>query len=306
MPTRYLKPGVRDSERIDALDAPSETLYYRLVVTVDDFGRFDARPSMVKAHCFPIKDAITPRHVADMLVRLAQEDLIQLYEADGKPYLQMTRWDNKPRAAASHYPDPPDKCAQVRTDARNPRAPAPVTETGTGTETDKGGKPPAPAPAPSQPRAPASKRKPSAGPFDAATISLPAVVQRPDWQRWCADRKLRGKAITEEAARLQLIKLVKLAREGHTAKAVIDNSIEGGYQGLFPPKVNGQAPAPDKEWHQTPDGVIKRAKELGIPFPDELKQDFYKRDASYSEWRAFRDNVKAADAQSDHPQGEHT
>ena len=52
MPTRYLKPGIRDSELIDGLSAEAEVLFYRLLVTVDDFGRANARPSMVKAACF--------------------------------------------------------------------------------------------------------------------------------------------------------------------------------------------------------------------------------------------------------------
>ena len=49
MPTRYLKPGIRDSERIEAIASPdAEILFYRLLVSVDDFGRTDARPLMVK------------------------------------------------------------------------------------------------------------------------------------------------------------------------------------------------------------------------------------------------------------------
>ena len=56
MPTRYLKAGIRDSETIDRLSSAAEVLYYRLLVTVDDFGRYDARPAMLKAACFPIKE----------------------------------------------------------------------------------------------------------------------------------------------------------------------------------------------------------------------------------------------------------
>ena len=46
MPTRYLKPGIRDSESIEKLSHIAEILYYRLIVTVDDFGRpTDVPPS---------------------------------------------------------------------------------------------------------------------------------------------------------------------------------------------------------------------------------------------------------------------
>jgi len=70
MPTRYLKPGIRDSEAIDALSPLTEVFYYRLLVTVDDFGRFDARPAMIKAQCFPIRDSVNAKSCALMLSEL--------------------------------------------------------------------------------------------------------------------------------------------------------------------------------------------------------------------------------------------
>lgn len=107
MPTRYLKPGIRDSDRIESLaDCPdAECLYTRLLVTVDDFGRFDGRPEMIKAHCFPIRNRATADTCMQWLKRLENADLITMYVVDGKRYLQIKRWDNKPRASESKYPD---------------------------------------------------------------------------------------------------------------------------------------------------------------------------------------------------------
>ena len=117
MPTRYLKPGIRDSDHIEAITDPdAEVMYYRLLVSVDDFGRADARPLMLKSLCFPIR----VRATADKCMRWAQDlakaGLLKLYEVDGKFYLQLTKWDNKPRAEHSKYPNPPtdaDKCMQM-------------------------------------------------------------------------------------------------------------------------------------------------------------------------------------------------
>ena len=138
MPTRYLKPGVRDSEAIDRLTPLAETLFYRLLVTVDDFGRGDARPAMVKAQCFPIKESVTPSKCAQLLDELAKSGLIVVYQADGKTCLQMLKWDNKPRAAESMFPAPADTCIQTYTDADIPRTVLPVTVTVTGTKTETG------------------------------------------------------------------------------------------------------------------------------------------------------------------------
>jgi hypothetical protein len=134
MPTRYLKPGIRDSEAIDLLSPVGETMFCRLLVTVDDFGRTDARPAMVKANCYPIKKAMTEDRCAATLQELAQAGLVDLYRVDGKPYLQMRKWDNHPRAAASKFPAPPHGCAQVHTSADGPRTSVPVTVTETGTD----------------------------------------------------------------------------------------------------------------------------------------------------------------------------
>lgn len=154
MPTRYLKPGIRDSEPIDRLSPLAECLFYRLLVTVDDFGRSDARPAMIKAACFPIKEGIEAKHCAALLEELATYGLIDLYVVDGKPYLQMQKWENVPRARASKFPAPADGCAQVYTPAEtlqiahlegsvqmrasvcNPRTLLPETETETETGTE--------------------------------------------------------------------------------------------------------------------------------------------------------------------------
>jgi len=137
MPTRYLRPGIRDSERLDSLQPLAEVLFYRLLVTVDDFGRFDARPAMVKAACFPVRDSVTAADCARLLADLQRNGLLVIFEVEGKPYLQLLRWENVPRAKASKYPQPhahAHTCSQVHADADEPRTVLPVTETETETE----------------------------------------------------------------------------------------------------------------------------------------------------------------------------
>lgn len=135
MPTRYLKPGICDSASFEAIKLPiSETLYYRLLVNVDDFGRMDARASLIKSYCFPLKEKLTSDSVQKMLADLQQAGLIILYQADGKEYLQLTKWDNVPRAKVSKCPDVP---AHVYSCIQNPtNLPVTVTVTGTKTETE--------------------------------------------------------------------------------------------------------------------------------------------------------------------------
>jgi len=87
------------------------------------------------------------------------------------------------------------------------------------------------------------KRSPS---FDAAAIELPDWLDREAWASWCADRKKRGKAITETAARLQVKQLGEYLEAGHIPERVIEHSIASGYTGLFAPKGITPSAAPGK------------------------------------------------------------
>ena len=182
MPTRYLKPGIRDSEAIDRLRPAAEVLFYRLLVTVDDFGRADARPAMVKAACFPIKESVDATGCAELLDELADAALIDLYAVDGKPYLQMRKWDNAPRAKESRFPPMHDGCMRMRASVCAPRTLLPETVTGTGTETEnRKPEPETGTVVPTGPQAaPAGSRKPRAEkPTDAAWDAYTsAFVQR--------------------------------------------------------------------------------------------------------------------------------
>ena len=135
LPTRYLKPGIKDSERIESISTPdAEILYYRLLVSVDDFGRTDARPLMVKSLCFPVRVRATVDKCMQWMQELEKSELIVIYEVEGKRYLQITKWDNKPRAEKSKFPPVPDQCIQVHAD-RPQMLPVTVTKTVTETTT---------------------------------------------------------------------------------------------------------------------------------------------------------------------------
>lgn len=135
MPTRYLKSGIRDSELIDKLSPMAETFFYRLLVTVDDFGRYDARASMIKAQCYPIKESVTAKKCSELLGELSDAGLIEIYTVEGKEYLQVCRWDNVPRAKESKFPQKPTDAKQLHTSVCDMHTDAPLTVTVTVTET---------------------------------------------------------------------------------------------------------------------------------------------------------------------------
>ena len=109
MPNRILKESICTSDSIDSLSEFQEIFFYRLITACDDYGRMDARPRILAARLFPLRN-ITPDRVEAALSALADEDLITLYTVSGKPYLQMRTWDKhqQVRAKKSKYPSPDD------------------------------------------------------------------------------------------------------------------------------------------------------------------------------------------------------
>ena len=123
MPNRILKDSICTSSNIDRLSREAEVFFYRLVVQCDDFGRMDARYSILRARCYPLQlDAVSEKLIAKWLAELVASELVTLYTVDGQSYLQMRTWERHQqiRAKRSKYPDMQASdinCDQVIADA---------------------------------------------------------------------------------------------------------------------------------------------------------------------------------------------
>jgi hypothetical protein len=90
---------------------------------VDDFGRYDGRPKILKAALYPLRlEQIRDADLATWIRATEEAGLVRVYAVDGKEYLQIEKFDQRMRAKKSKWP-PPD--AVTRT---HPRADA-VTRT---------------------------------------------------------------------------------------------------------------------------------------------------------------------------------
>lgn len=121
MPNRFIKETICTSETIDMLSPFEEVFFYRLLVNCDDFGRFDARPKVLSARLFPLRETAI-RDIESALQALVRSGLVLLYEAEGKPYLQVITWSKhqQTRAAKSKYPAP-DGYQPISSDSKSPR-----------------------------------------------------------------------------------------------------------------------------------------------------------------------------------------
>lgn len=117
MPNRIIKESICVSDTIAGLSWFDQCLFFRLIVLADDYGRFDARPLIIKGKGFPLV-TVTDKQIANGLSNLATAGIVNLYNVGGKPYLQLKTWDKHQsvRAKKSKYPAPDDN---LQTDVIN-------------------------------------------------------------------------------------------------------------------------------------------------------------------------------------------
>lgn len=116
MPSRIIKESIRGSEDLASVSAEAERLFWRLIVTADDFGRFDARPKTIIGQCLTaFLGMVTAKQVETWLNELEAAGLVNLYTVEDRPYLVLTKWDKhqRRRAKDSKFPPPDDSCGHL-------------------------------------------------------------------------------------------------------------------------------------------------------------------------------------------------
>lgn len=106
MPQRFLRPGIRTSERWNSVSRRAQALYIAILTLVDDYGRYDGRPAILCADAFTIwnekhpDDVVTPQDCAAESCGLMRAKLVDFYEVDGKKCLQVLQWEERVRENA--------------------------------------------------------------------------------------------------------------------------------------------------------------------------------------------------------------
>jgi hypothetical protein len=126
MPQRFLRPGITNSQRWNRVSFKAQSLWVRLLTHVDDFGRFDGRPSVIWGSCFSVwneenpDDVVSPQETAALCAQLADIGLLHIYETEGKKVIQITQWSERARSQKSKWPEYKGKSKNVVSPLRNP------------------------------------------------------------------------------------------------------------------------------------------------------------------------------------------
>ena len=108
MPNRILRDWT-DSEVIDQLDVHAERFFVRLIMKVDDFGRYSANAKLLKSHLYPLKTDVRETDITRWLSACQQSGIIALYTVASKEYLQIENFKQVLRQKVEKYPSP-DGC----------------------------------------------------------------------------------------------------------------------------------------------------------------------------------------------------
>lgn len=106
MPTRIVREGLLTSEPVNALSPKAELFYRRLMSVADDYGRFFAHASILRAHCYPMQlDAVSESDVKKSLAECTATNppLVTIY-GSGK-YLSIAKFRQQTRGK-SKFPEP--------------------------------------------------------------------------------------------------------------------------------------------------------------------------------------------------------
>lgn len=114
MPSRVIRDGILESEAINSLSWEAELFYRRLMSIVDDFGRYNAHPMLLRSRCYPLQfDRVKDSDIHEWLEACKEVGLITLYSVENKPFLEMCRFNQRTRQQCSKFPGPDDCITNV-------------------------------------------------------------------------------------------------------------------------------------------------------------------------------------------------
>jgi hypothetical protein len=113
-------------------------------------------------------------------------------------------------------------------------------------------------------------------------FTLPDWIDSADWSAFEQHRKAKRAPMTTRAKELIVLKLEGFRRSGYSPQAVLNQSIERGWAGVFAlkPEAIGAAGATARPWYASRSGIEAKGREFGLEIP-----------ASVADWQAFRRKV---------------
>ncbi len=109
MPQRLIRDGILTSDTFHRLTKPQKLFFFYLMLTADDYGLYDARPSILRAKLFPLElDTVSIRDVQGYHAACVESGLVKEYMVEGKPYGKIEKFGQQAKSKPK-FPHPPDE-----------------------------------------------------------------------------------------------------------------------------------------------------------------------------------------------------
>ena len=104
--SRMIREGFLDSEKVAALSWRTECFFHRLLLVADDYGLFDARPTVLRTRLFPLHlDKVSNQDIQDCLHETEEAGLVRAYCVGGQDYVQSINFGQR-RQSKPKFPLP--------------------------------------------------------------------------------------------------------------------------------------------------------------------------------------------------------
>lgn len=133
VPSRVIRGDLLSSESLSRVSLEAEAFFARLILVVDDYGRFDARPLVIRSRAYPLRD-VTLAQIDAWLIELEHADgdsgPVQRYAVGGRDFLRLVNWERHrgkaKRGSSSLFPGPESGGSSIETGSArgSPRTPA--------------------------------------------------------------------------------------------------------------------------------------------------------------------------------------
>ena len=232
MPNRVIKESIRTSKKVNALSDFEFRLWIYLITYADDFGRGSADPELLKGLVFPRRKGITESQIQKTLDGLANNGMVTLYTVEDEPYFYFPNWDKHQRVQTkkSRFPNPEEADSPSSTVTHGePPLEYNTIQSNTNTNTNPN---------------PNTKKGADRADRSALDIALDDFAKA---------RKAMKKPLTDKARELTIKELEKLAPGNEAMQiAIINQSIQRGWQGVFALKDDAPHPASANKEPQKP------------------------------------------------------
>jgi hypothetical protein len=84
MPNRYIREGINSSRAVASLDVATEVFYRRMLLVIDDFGRYEVDYLLIRSAAYPVHPDIEETDIARWLAACQKAGLLAFYESGGR------------------------------------------------------------------------------------------------------------------------------------------------------------------------------------------------------------------------------